>query len=350
MFPDQEDARGVLQNKYGIKDIIGLKPLPSYEDQNFHVTAKVADDLQHDYILKIMNNALSKNPDICSVQSHAMAFLRECGFPTPMTFPTTGGEMLSFFSVDLDSDQGSDYIVRLLEYMPGVPLSKVVVQSDMFYKLGNLTAFMNLTLQVPFCITVVTLHLAIKCIKCVLMPLLEVLNGNPIKKLVCDVLQVCTSSLLPKLPYCRLIHGDLNDYNILVEECMEENYKISGIIDFSDLFPGYYMSELAILMVYTMGNHPEKMMVGGHVIAGYESVMPLTAEEKDSLFFIVVSRLASSIVLCQHTARNTLKNTQYLFVHYSSICNLLQDLWEAGKEKVEELWFDVVDLYSSKLN
>ena len=97
----QEEARGVLQNKYGINDIIGLKPLPSYEDQNFHVTAKAADDLQHlkDYILKIMNNALSKNPDICSVQSHAMAFLRERGFPTPMTFPTTGGEMLSFFSV-----------------------------------------------------------------------------------------------------------------------------------------------------------------------------------------------------------------------------------------------------------
>uniref|UniRef100_UPI00358E3268 hydroxylysine kinase-like n=1 Tax=Myxine glutinosa TaxID=7769 RepID=UPI00358E3268 len=95
----QEEARDVLKNKYGINDIIALKPLPSYEDQNFHVTAKDADDVQHDYVLKIINNELSQNPDICSVQSHAMTFLRECGFPTPMTFPTTGGEMLSFFSV-----------------------------------------------------------------------------------------------------------------------------------------------------------------------------------------------------------------------------------------------------------
>ena len=95
----QEEARDLLENTYGIKDIIALKPLPSFEDQNFHVTAKAADDLQPDYVLKIMNNVVSQNPDICSVQSDAMAFLRERGFPTPMTFPTSGGELLSFFSV-----------------------------------------------------------------------------------------------------------------------------------------------------------------------------------------------------------------------------------------------------------
>jgi len=166
--------------------------------------------------------------------------------------------------------------------------------------------------------------------------------------------------------FTGLIHGDLNVYNILVEECMEEvnqtthaslvhspnvcptnkNYNISGIIDFSDLLPGYYVSELAILMAYTMGVHPEKMMVGGHIIAGYESVMPLTVEEKDSLFFSVVYRLASSIVLCHHTARNTPKNRRYLFVHDNFNCNLLRDLWKAGKEQVEELWFEMADLYS----
>uniref|UniRef100_A0A8C4Q8E6 Hydroxylysine kinase n=1 Tax=Eptatretus burgeri TaxID=7764 RepID=A0A8C4Q8E6_EPTBU len=329
----QEEARDLLENTYGINDIIALKPLPSFEDQNFHVTAKAADHFQPDYILKITNNVVSQNPDGCSVQSHAMTFLRECGFPTPMTFPTTGGEMCDRGSTIRNGPQ--KYIVRLLEYMPGVPLSRVVVQSDMFYKLENYfdpDSLWNISNLLK------------------LMPLLEVLNGNPIKKLVCDVLQVCTSSLLPKLPYCRFIHGDLNVYNILVEECMEENYKISGIIDFGDSFPGYYVSELAILMAYAMGVHPEKMMVGGHIIAGYESVMPLTAEEKDSLFFSVVSRLASSIVLCQHTARNTPKNTQYLFIHYNFNCNLLRDLWEAGKEKVEELWFDVADLYSTKFN
>uniref|UniRef100_UPI00358F0A3F hydroxylysine kinase-like n=1 Tax=Myxine glutinosa TaxID=7769 RepID=UPI00358F0A3F len=164
------------------------------------------------------------------------------------------------------------YIVRLLEYMPGVPLARVVVQLDMLYKLGSLTALMNLTLQDfkpssnnyfdPDSLWNISNLLK-------LTPLLEVLNGNPMKKLVYDVLQVCTSSLLPKLPYCRSgpIHGDLNDYNILVEECTEDV------------------------------NHQTTHMSLVHS----PNICP-TSEEKDSLFFLVVSRMASSIVLCQHTA------------------------------------------------
>uniref|UniRef100_UPI00358E4855 hydroxylysine kinase-like isoform X1 n=2 Tax=Myxine glutinosa TaxID=7769 RepID=UPI00358E4855 len=366
----QEEARDVLE-KYGINDIIALKPLPSYEDQNFHVTAKDADDVQHDYVLKIMNNVKSQNPDICSVQSHAMTFLRECGFPTPMTFHTIGGEMLSFFSIE--SENGPKrYIVRLLEYMPGVPLARVAVELDMFYKLGSLIAFMNLTLQdfKPSSENYFdpnSLWNMSNLLK--LIPLVKSLDGNSIQKLVHDVLQVCASSMLPQLPYFRSgpIHGDLNDDNILVEECTEDvnqtthmslvhspkicptskNYNISGIIDFADIFPGFYVSELAILMVYMMLNHPEKIVVGGHVMAGYESVMPLTGEEKDSLFFAVISRIVISIVLCQHEAKMSPENAKFLLRHDGALSSILKELWEAGKEKVEKLWFDVADLYST---
>uniref|UniRef100_UPI00358E1E79 hydroxylysine kinase-like isoform X2 n=1 Tax=Myxine glutinosa TaxID=7769 RepID=UPI00358E1E79 len=366
-----EEARDVLKNKYGIYDIIALKPLPSFEDQNFHVTAKDADDVQHDYVLKIINNVLSQNPDICSVQSHAMTFLRKCGFPTPMTFPTTAGEMLSFFSVE--SKNGPQrYIVRLLEYMPGVPLARVVVQLDMLYKLGSLIAFMNLTLQdfKPSSQNYFdhnSLWNTSDLLK--IIPLLKFLDGNPIQKLAHDALKVCTSSILPKLPHFRSgpIHSDLNDGNILVEECTEDvnqtshtslvhspkicptskNYNISGIIDFGDFTPGYYVSDLALLMVYMMLNHPEKIVVGGHVMAGYESVMPLTGEEKDTLFFLVVSRIVISIVLTHRRAEMSPENTKFLLRHDGALSSILKELWEAGKEKVEKLWFDVADLYST---
>lgn len=68
-----------------------IEPLPSYDDQNFHL---VTDD-GVDYVFKIMNSEDSKNLGLIDVQTYAMSFLRQNGLPTQTAVPMTSGELLS---------------------------------------------------------------------------------------------------------------------------------------------------------------------------------------------------------------------------------------------------------------
>lgn len=116
-------------------------------------------------------------------------------------------------------------------------------------------------------------------------------------------------------------------------------HKISGILDFSDMNSGYYIHELAITIMYMMIEHPEPVEVGRPVIAGFESVVPLTEDEKDSLFFLVLCRFCQSLVLAQYSVKLNPENVEYLMITSRRGKYILQQLWELGKEQVEKVWF-----------
>lgn len=82
-----------------------IQPLPSYDDQNFHV---VTDD-GVDYVLKIMNSEDSKNFDLIDVQTYAMSFLHQNGLPTQTAVPTTTGQLLTL--EEIGRKTVSDYVV-----------------------------------------------------------------------------------------------------------------------------------------------------------------------------------------------------------------------------------------------
>lgn len=68
-----------------------ILPLPSYDDQNFHVVT--GDGV--DYVLKIMNSEDSKNFSLIDMQTYAMSFLHQNGLPTQTAVPTTSGQLLT---------------------------------------------------------------------------------------------------------------------------------------------------------------------------------------------------------------------------------------------------------------
>lgn len=82
-----------------------IQPLPSYDDQNFHV---VTDD-GVDYVLKIMNSEDSKNFDLIDVQTYAMSFLHQNGLPTQTAVPTTTGQLLTL--EEIGRKTVTDYVV-----------------------------------------------------------------------------------------------------------------------------------------------------------------------------------------------------------------------------------------------
>lgn len=116
-------------------------------------------------------------------------------------------------------------------------------------------------------------------------------------------------------------------------------HQISGILDFSDMNYGYYVHEVAIAITYMMIEHPEPVQVGRHVLAGFESVLPLLEDERDCLYLLVLSRFCQSFVLARYSVTQHPENTEYLMISSRKGVKILQQLWDLGKVQVEKVWF-----------
>ncbi|XP_051626268.1 hydroxylysine kinase isoform X2 [Manacus candei] len=314
----EKEAAELVDRVFGL-NVSWLRPLPSYDDQNFHVGvsgnnngAEGADE----YVLKITNSADSREPELIQAQTQAMMFLSAQGFPSATPYLTKDGSIMSLESGDPGNKK---HMVRLLNYLPGTPVAKIAPSAQLLYEIGKLAASLDKALA-----------------ECQLCQQTEVSDTSHLH---------CYHSVLMQ----SINHGDFNDYNILVDcsSASPENpqYRVSGILDFSDMSYGYYVFEVAIAIMYMMIESPDPLGVGGHVLAGFESVVPLTAEERGALFLLVSGRFAQSLVIAAHTALLYPENKEYLMITAKTGWKHLMTMFEMGQEAVEKKWFETAQAY-----
>lgn len=135
---------------------------------------------------------------------------------------------------------------------------------------------------------------------------------------------------------------------MLVQPDETGGYKISGILDFGDMNSGYYVHDLAITIMYMMMEHPEPTEVGGPVLAGWESVLPLNEAERDCLYVLVLSRFCQSLVLARYSVAMHPENAEYLMISAKNGVRILRQIWEHGQEQVEKVWFQIAAQLSDK--
>lgn len=323
--------------------------LPSYDDQNFHVSTNDGKE----YVLKIMNSADSKNTSLIEVQTYAMSFLHQNGIPAQTATPTVSGQLMSL--EELDCGFGCQkYLVRLLSYLPGVPLSKVPLTPQLLHETGKTAAKIDKVL-------LKMQHPHIKELErdgfiwslsnlLVLEKYLYVLDGEPLQDVVKSVLELYKTTVVPKYPQLRkcVNHGDFNDLNILVQPDNSGGHNISGVLDFGDMNRGFYIHELAITIMYLMPEHPNPMEVAGPVLAGWESELPLTEAERDCLYTLVLGRFCQSLVFARYSVLMHPENEEYLMISSRKGVLVLQELCKLGKEQVERVWFQSASQYSSR--
>ncbi|XP_069078148.1 hydroxylysine kinase isoform X2 [Pleurodeles waltl] len=147
--PALSDTQATLlvEGVFGLK-VSKIKPLPSYDDQNFHIETAELEKTTNvsDFVLKITSCEESKNVNLIDVQTRVMMFLRTEGFPTPTAVPTRDGRILSLESIDYGSEK-KEHMVRLLTYLPGVPLAKTHAGPDLLYEVGQLAAKLDKALE-----------------------------------------------------------------------------------------------------------------------------------------------------------------------------------------------------------
>ncbi|KAM4628639.1 hydroxylysine kinase isoform 1-T2 [Polymixia lowei] len=337
-----------------VKRLFGLTPsvirsLPSYDDQNFYVAPVEGSE----YVLKVMNSKDSENPNLIEVQTHAMSFLHQQGLPAQTAMPTTTGKLMSLEEIDCGFGC-QKYIVRLLAYLPGTTIADASVTPQLLYETGKMAARMDKILQEldhphlsvlnreMFLWSLANVHL--------LEPYLCFLDGDPIQAVVKDIIEQYKTCVAPKRSAFRkgINHGDFNDLNVLVQHDETNGYRISGILDFGDMNSGCFIHELAIAIMYMMIQHPNPIEVGGPVLAGWESVIPLNQAEKDALYLLVMCRFCQSLVMARHAVSLQPENEEYLMITAKTGFRILRQLWELGKEEVERTWFQSAAQYAEK--
>ncbi|XP_029414684.1 hydroxylysine kinase isoform X3 [Nannospalax galili] len=141
-------ASALVESVFGFK-VSKIQPLPSYDDQNFHVHISRLKDTTDDpseYVLKISNTESSKTPDLIEMQNHIIMFLRAAGFPTAFVCRTKGDNTTSLVSIDSGSEIKS-YLVRMLTYLPGRPIAEIPINHQLLYEIGRLAAKLDKTLE-----------------------------------------------------------------------------------------------------------------------------------------------------------------------------------------------------------
>jgi len=97
--------------------------------------------------------------------------------------------------------------------------------------------------------------------------------------------------LLESLPQ-SLIHGDINDDNVLVAD-----HKIAGILDFGDCLENPTICDLAIALAYHTLDEGDPFKAAATIIGSYHKVRALTMDEIKVIFPLMCARLAVSVII-----------------------------------------------------
>ncbi len=301
------------------------KRLPGECDYNFHVKSEEGNE----YLLKISH--FGEEQAIIDLQNEVLHTLHasQLDFDTPVLQKTINGEWVGRFH----SSKEKFNWVRLFTYVPGTLFAHARPHGNELLKnLGYQLGQLSLTLS-DFAHPNAKRYLKWDLKQAHwIAPHLEVIENDEDRELIADCIAQFESETAPLLSTLRhsVIHGDINDYNILVTH-LDDTIKVSGFIDFGDLVESSTICELAIALTYAIMNHPTPLIAASLIIEEYNKVFPLEEKEIDVLFDLIRIRLCTSVI---NSALRKKENPDdpYLVISEKPAWELLREL-----KKVNEM-------------
>ncbi len=289
-FKEEEIKQIVLKN-YSVS-VVKIKRLVSYIDLNFLIYGASGEK----HVLKIAH----KEQDPAHIEAQHLMF-KVLGKDSQISdlFPRIvldkeGKEIINILGKD-----GAPYLTRLLTFVEGECFANVPSSLDLLRNTGHFLGRMNQCLQGVN-------HLALRAwdsewdLKNALY-IKDYLSyvSNPDKRRLADYFILQFETLVfPKLRHLRqsAIHGDANDYNLLVK-----NGKISGLIDFGDVCYTPLINELAISLAYLLQHQEDVLQSSAVLIKAYHQEFPLKEEELELLYYLIGGRIFTSVVMAAYS-------------------------------------------------
>lgn len=267
-----------------------------------------------------------------------MNTLKNGGFNVPKPIPQLDGKLWSIERINEKS-----HLIRLLSFLPGTLLKSAPITDNFAYNCGAYIAKIQNILS-DICHdglenyeTNWSLSYVRKFDKYI-----NVVQNEKLQKILKeskkDFLEkvYAVEEKLPK----GLIHADLNDQNILIE-----NDDVHGLFDFGDAQKGPYVYDLAICIFYlTIECKRDKLedfiRIGRKTIQGYETIRKLKSIEKETLPYCILARYVQSLASAWWMKINDPENEYAWEMINHKYCNKqLIELANLGKDKLESVWF-----------
>lgn len=210
--------------------------------------------------------------------------------PIPRLHTTTDGRVWHEF-------RGADdelLTLRVMSWLPGRILAEIEHHSDdLLGQFGAVAGRLSAALAtMPPACTEEThdwdMRSGVEVVAAVRHAISEPKNAENVDKVMTWYAEV--APLLASLPQ-SVVHHDLNDANVLADVDVDGRAHISGIVDFGDALYSARVTELAIAVAYAMVRKDDPLAAAAAVVAGFHSVVALTAEELSVVYPMALARL-----------------------------------------------------------
>jgi 4-aminobutyrate aminotransferase-like enzyme/Ser/Thr protein kinase RdoA (MazF antagonist) len=281
------DAARLALDLYGLQ--AQATALAGEYDDNFHLGAGDG----RSFVLKLMHP--SRERGLVELQVAALGHLAAGAphLPFSRVVPTFDGRPLG----SMRDAGGEERVVWMLTHLPGRVLAEARPRTpELLEGLGRLLGEMDLQLS-SFSHPAARRELKwdLAAAGWIRGHLQDV--ADPARRtLVSRFLALYESHVLPALPSLRrqVIHGDANDYNVIVGDPRQQPRPVS-VIDFGDMHEGLVVAEPAVAAAYAILGEGDPIGAAAALVSGYHRAFPLEEREIALLYALIGIRLAVSV-------------------------------------------------------
>ena len=271
------DAAALVARLYAI-DAIATE-LPSERDQNLLLRTASGER----FILKLAN--ANESREVLEAECAVMRHLASTGL-APQLIPTVDGR---------DIAEHGPNMVRVISALDGRTLGSTPLHTDALRRnigraMGRLdralASFDHPAFHRAF-------HWDLANAADVVAANLSLVDDAVLRGHITTVAGHHAAHVMPWLASFRrsVIHSDANDYNVLVDETLQQ---VTGIFDFGDMVVSHTVNDVAIAMAYVALSAEDPLTAAAAVAAGYHQTHPLTERELSALFPLLCMRLCVS--------------------------------------------------------
>lgn len=270
-----------------------IEALPGERDQNFHISGESGKQ----WVFKIVNADAELEPLEC--QNQAMRWVAErVGVEAcPVPLKDSLGNPLP-----LVTDKERSHRIRAVPFLPGIPLAEVRPHHAFLRRrIGLLLGRVATELQGfdhPAADRRFRWDLAVA--EQVIGECRDALEEEQYRRLQ-PILEAYAATVAPVASQLRrsVIHGDANDYNVIVDVDDSGTLQNVALIDFGDLVKSHTVNEIAIAAAYVCLGQTDPLAAICDVVQGFHESCPLEPLEWQVLYPLICMRLAVSVSLSQ---------------------------------------------------
>lgn len=282
-------AAGLAREHFGLDG--QASPLPSERDQNFLISVGGSPLA----VLKIASAAEDRG--ILEAQVAALRHLSRSVSITPRVLSSSGGDSL----IDLRGDDGRAHLAWAVSWLPGRTLATARRRSPhLFADLGRRIGAIDSALA-DFDHPAVyrDFYWDLASARRIVGEHRSLIDDRDLGVAIDALTERFdrhTAPLLSRLPL-SIVHGDPNDYNILVgggADAESRGQFVTGIVDLGDMVHSYRVGDLAIAIAYPMLDAADPLTIAAHVVRGFRESLRLEGDELAALFGLAMMRLCVS--------------------------------------------------------